>query len=128
MLIGATVDPAFGPMVTCGLGGTRVELLHDVGMGLAPVAAQEARELLAALKGAPLLAGFRGAPAVQVDALVDAVCRVSWLVADVPDVTEMDLNPVLASADGVVVLDARIRAARSGVAGADVRVRRVPRS
>lgn len=126
MLIGAAVDPGFGPVVTCGLGGTRVELLRDIGMRLAPVAPLDARELLAELKGAALLAGYRGASAVDIDALVDAVCRVSWLVADCPEVAELDLNPVLATAGGVVALDARIRVARSGTAGAGPRPRRAP--
>lgn len=126
MLIGAARDAAFGPIVTCGLGGTRVELLHDVGMRLAPVASEDVRELLTELAGAALLSGYRGAPAVHRDALVEAVCRVSWLVADVADVAELDLNPVLASPDGVVALDARIRVARTRAVTANAEARRSP--
>lgn len=124
MLIGAAVDPGFGPVVTCGLGGTRVELMRDVAMRLAPVAPQDARELLAGLKGAALLAGYRGAPPVALDALADAVCRVSWLAADCPELAELDLNPVLATAGGAVALDARLRVARSDTGRAGARVRR----
>ncbi|HUU33014.1 MAG TPA: acetate--CoA ligase family protein [Vicinamibacterales bacterium] len=91
---------------------------------MAPVSAQDARELLAGLRGAALLTGYRGAPALNLSALVDALCRVSWLTADCPELAELDLDPVLATAGGAVALDARLRVARSGAGRGGARTRR----
>lgn len=111
LLIGGTVDRSYGPLVTCGLGGTKVEVLRDVGLRMAPVSPADVDELLTELRGAALLDGYRGAAPVDRRAVVDAVCRISWLMAACPEVAELDLNPVVADAAGIVVLDARIRVA-----------------
>jgi acetyl coenzyme A synthetase (ADP forming)-like protein len=112
-LVGVTVDPTFGPLLVCGLGGVLVELLHDVGYRLPPVSDVDAEELLASLRSARLLDGYRGLPAGDRAALVDVVRRVSALVDVVPELCELDLNPVkvLPPGQGAVVVDGRLRLA-----------------
>lgn len=109
VIVGMHQDPQMGPVVLVGLGGTTAELLDDHREGLAPLTATEAREMVLGLRGAPLLTGYRGARPVDVDALVDTVLRMSRLADDLPEVAEVDCNPVIATPDGVVVVDARIR-------------------
>jgi acetate---CoA ligase (ADP-forming) len=112
-LVGVTTDPTFGPLLVCGLGGVLVELLRDVGYRLPPVSDVDARELIAGLRAAKLLDGYRGMPPGDRDALVDLVRRVSALVEVVPELIEVDLNPVkvLEPGRGAVVVDARMRLA-----------------
>jgi acetyl coenzyme A synthetase (ADP forming)-like protein len=112
MLVGVVADPRFGPVVACGAGGTAVELLGDVQVRLAPVAQLEAAQMIRALRTFPLLDGFRGAPPANLVALEDVVVRVSALAAAHPEIVELDLNPVIASPDGSVVVDARVRVER----------------
>ncbi len=101
-----------------GLGGVTVEVLADHVTRLAPLSDVEAREMVNGLRGSALLTGYRGKPGVDVDGLVDVLHRVSRLVEDMPEVAELDCNPVIATPDGVLVVDARIRVdfgtARSG--------------
>jgi acetyl coenzyme A synthetase (ADP forming)-like protein len=110
-LVGVTTDPTFGPVVVCGLGGVLVEVLRDVSFRLTPVTDRDAADMLDALKGARLLDGYRGGPRADRAALVDVVRRVSALVEVVPELRELDLNPVkvLAPGRGAVVVDARMR-------------------
>jgi acetyl coenzyme A synthetase (ADP forming)-like protein len=112
-LVGVTTDPTFGPLVVCGLGGILVELLKDVTFRLTPVTDVDAREMLASLKGSRLLDGYRGSPAADRAALVDVILRVSALVEAVPELCELDLNPVKVLAPGqrAIVVDARMRIA-----------------
>src|SRR5262249_61152271 len=93
-LVGVTTDPTFGPLLVCGLGGVLVELLRDVAFHLTPVTDVDARALLDRLRARRLLDGYRGAPAGDRDALVDVIVRVSTLVEVVPELRELDLNPV----------------------------------
>lgn len=109
LLVGVTHDRHFGPVVVCGLGGVLVELLRDISVRLTPLAVEDAREMLRELKGFPLLTGYRGSPPVDIAAVEELLLRVSALAEELPDVAELDLNPVIARADGVVVVDARIR-------------------
>jgi acetyl coenzyme A synthetase (ADP forming)-like protein len=109
LLVGVTSDARFGPVVACGAGGVAAELLADVAVRLAPVDAREAEEMIRGLRTFPLLDGFRGAPPIDVAAVADVVVRTSGLAAAHPAVVELDLNPVIASAAGAVVVDARIR-------------------
>ena len=109
MLVGATVDPTFGPAVVCGAGGTLVELLRDTSCRLAPVSDRAAAEMLDELTGIVRLRGFRGAPPLAESALRDVVLRVSTLIAACPEVEELDLNPVLVNATDAIALDARVR-------------------
>jgi len=111
MLIGITADPAFGPVLAIGFGGVHVEVLRDVALRLPPIGAEEAREALEELRLFPLLQGVRGAPAADMDALVDAILRLSWLAQDLGDrVAEVDVNPlvVLPQGRGVRVVDALV--------------------
>lgn len=107
--LGAVRDPTFGPLVMFGLGGVFVEVLGDVTFALAPVSSDEAAELVRSIRGFPLLAGARGRPPVDLPALARAVQGVSWLAADVPEIEELDVNPILCSPDGVVAADFRAR-------------------
>jgi acetyltransferase len=109
IVLGVKNDHQFGPLVAVGLGGIMVELLGDTAVRLAPVADAMARDMLASLKGYPLLTGFRGKPGVDVDGLADAICRLSELAHDLADVIDqIDVNPVIASATGVMAADALI--------------------
>ncbi len=107
LLVGVVRDPRFGAVLTVGAGGTLAEVLQDTAVTLAPVDVGAARELLGRLRLAPLLTGFRGSPALALDAAADAVARLSSLGAAVADWAEFEVNPMLVTVDGVVVLDAR---------------------
>jgi acetyl coenzyme A synthetase (ADP forming)-like protein len=113
-LVGVVSDPTFGPLVVCGLGGVQVELLRDASFRLPPVTDLDAAEMIERLRLRPLLDGYRGAPAGDRDALVALIQRVSALVEAVPELREMDLNPVkvLPPGQGAVVVDARVRVGR----------------
>jgi acyl-CoA synthetase (NDP forming) len=109
VMIGARIDPLFGPLVVVGLGGILVELLKDSSVALAPVSHGEALAMLARLKGAPLLRGFRGSEPVDEDALADVICRVSEFIADQREVVgELDLNPLICAGSRLVAVDALI--------------------
>lgn len=110
-LVGVTTDPTFGPLIVCGLGGVLVELLRDVAFRLPPVTDVDAAEMLAKLRATKLLDGYRGAPPGDRDALISVVMRLSALVEIVPEVCELDLNPVkvLAPGQGAIAVDGRMR-------------------
>jgi acetyl-CoA synthetase len=109
VLIGARVDPLFGPLVVVGLGGVLVELLADRAVGLAPLPHAEARRMLDGLKGAAAFRGFRGAPAVDLDRLASIVVRVAAFVADHADaILELDVNPLICAGERIVAVDALI--------------------
>ena len=109
LIVGAVRDPAFGPLVACGAGGVAVELLGDVQVRLAPLGPREADGMLHGLKTFPLLDGYRGRPPADLDSVRDLVLRVGALAAAHPAVAELDLNPVIATPDGALVVDARVR-------------------
>ena len=113
MIVGVTTDPTFGPLLVCGMGGVTVELLKDVSFRLPPVSDVDAAEMVANLRSAPLLEGYRGSPPADREALTQLLQRVSALVEMVPEIMEMDLNPikVLEPGQGAVVVDARMRLA-----------------
>jgi acyl-CoA synthetase (NDP forming) len=115
MVIGARVDPLFGPLIVVGLGGILVEVLKDTALSPAPVTPLEAMDLLRSLKGIKLLEGFRGMAAVDMDRLADVISRVSCFVADHRDrIAELDVNPLICSGDRITAVDALIiPAARS---------------
>lgn len=110
-LVGMTTDPTFGPLLVCGLGGVLVELLRDVSFHLTPVSDVDAAEMIGKLRSSRLLAGYRGMPRGDRDALVAVITRISALVEIVPELRELDLNPVkvLEPGKGAIVVDARIR-------------------
>jgi acyl-CoA synthetase (NDP forming) len=107
VLIGAISDPSFGPVVTFGLGGILVEVLRDVTFRLAPTSADNALAMVNGIRTAEVLRGVRGRPGVDLEALAEMIRRVSELVTDFPEITEVDLNPVLALEDGAIAVDAR---------------------
>ena len=109
LLAGVVQDPVFGPLVAFGPGGVQAELIGDAGFRTAPLTDADADELIRAGKAGRLVAGFRGAPAADEAALGDLVLRLSLLGEELPEVAELDLNPVLAGPDGCVAVDARIR-------------------
>ncbi len=109
VIVGARVDPVVGAVVLVGLGGVMVELVRDTVLAVAPVSIDEASAMLARLKGYRLLTGFRGSAAVDLDALADAIARISELAADhAGRICEIDVNPILARPDGVLAVDALI--------------------
>ncbi len=109
LIAGATTDPIFGPVLLFGQGGTAVEVLGDRALGLPPLNANLARELVERTRVARLLEAYRDRPAVDHAALVETLVRISQLVVDLPEIRELDVNPLLADEHGVVALDARIR-------------------
>jgi acetyl coenzyme A synthetase (ADP forming)-like protein len=109
LLVGAVQDPVFGPLVALGPGGTMAELIGDAGFRLAPLTDTDADELVQSGKAGLLVRGFRGTPPADAGALADVVLRVARLAEDLPEVAELDLNPVIAGTDGCVVVDARAR-------------------
>ncbi len=109
LLLGAVQDPVFGPLVALGPGGTLAELIGDAGFRLAPLTDVDVDELVHEGKVGRLVSGFRGAPPADPGALRDVVLRVARLADDLPEVAELDLNPVIAGPAGCVVVDARVR-------------------
>ena len=109
MLVGAVHQGAFGHAVMCGSGGTLVELLHDIALRLAPVTPAVVDGMLNQLRATRLLRGFRGTTPLDEAALAETVLRVSELVGHCPEIVELDLNPVIVTKTGAIVVDARIR-------------------
>jgi acetyl coenzyme A synthetase (ADP forming)-like protein len=109
LLAGIVQDPVFGPLVAFGPGGIFAELIGDAAFRIAPLTDVDANELVHEGKAGRLVAGFRGSAAADATALVDLLHRLSLLAEDVPEVAELDLNPVIALPDGCVAVDARVR-------------------
>ena len=112
LLAGVVQDPVFGPLVAFGPGGVFAELIGDASFRLAPLTDVDADELVSTGKAGRLVAGWRGARRADRAALVDLLLRLSRLGDDLPEIAELDLNPVLAGPDGCVAVDARIRVRR----------------
>ena len=118
LIVGASIDPVFGPVLLLGHGGTAVEVLADRVIGLPPLNRVLAREMVSRTRVARLLAGYRDHPPVDLDAVCDVLIALSQMLADVPELVELDINPLLADADGVIALDARLRVGHASSAGA----------
>ena len=108
LIVAARRDPAFGPVVVVGSGGVLAELDPDSALELAPCTARTAREMLRRLRIWPLLAGWRGRPGVDIDSLVEVVLAVSGVLCANASITEVEVNPVRAAADGAIAVDALI--------------------
>jgi acyl-CoA synthetase (NDP forming) len=110
-MIGATRDPLFGPLIAFGLGGIHVEVLGDVRFRLAPLTDRDATELVKGIKGYRVLEGIRSRPPADLRAIENVLLRISRLVESVPEITELDLNPVFAlpPGQGCLVADARVK-------------------
>jgi acyl-CoA synthetase (NDP forming) len=103
-----TQDPVFGPLIAFGLGGVHVEVLADVGFRVAPLTDRDAAEMVCGIRGLPLLQGYRGRPAADLAALEEVLLRVSRLAEEVPEIGEIDMNPVFALPEGCAIADARV--------------------
>jgi acetyltransferase len=108
IIMGAKAEEGLGHAVVFGLGGIHVEVMKDVVFNLTPISAPEAREMLGAIKSAVLLSGVRGQKGVNREKLAEILQRLSQLLGDLPEIQEMDLNPIMAFADKAFVVDARI--------------------
>jgi acyl-CoA synthetase (NDP forming) len=108
-IMGIVQEPVLGPVVVFGLGGVATEALDDRAARLAPLTGSDADDLVRAIRAAPLLLGHGGRPAADICALRDTLLRVSQLADQLPQVAELDLNPVIARPDGIIAVDARIR-------------------
>jgi acyl-CoA synthetase (NDP forming) len=111
LILGVVGDPAFGPLVALGAGGTTAELVNDIQVRLAPLGHRDAREMIRGLRTFPLLEGYRGAPIADLAALEDVVLRMSALAAAHPEIAELDCNPVIVGRAGALIVDARVRIA-----------------
>ena len=112
LLAGIVQDPVFGPLVAFGPGGVLAELIGSANFALAPLTDVDVDELLGTGKAAKLVEGWRGAPAADRAALADLLHRLSRLAMDIPELAELDLNPVLAGPAGCVAVDLRARVGR----------------
>jgi acetyl coenzyme A synthetase (ADP forming)-like protein len=115
MFVGVTNDPNFGPLIACGAGGALVELLRDVSVRLTPLTDLDARQMVRSLRTFPILEGYRGGQRQDIEALEEILLRVGQMVEDIPEIAEMDLNPVMVrrAGAGALVVDARVRIAES---------------
>jgi acetyl coenzyme A synthetase (ADP forming)-like protein len=116
VMVGVTQDPLFGPLVAFGLGGIHVEILADVCFRVTPLTDHDAADMVRSIKGYRLLEGYRGHPPADVEALEEILLRISQLVEEVPEISELDLNPIfaLAPGEGCRVVDARIQVRHPG--------------
>ena len=130
LIVGAALDAVFGPVIVFGQGGVTVEVTDDHAVGLPPLNLVLARDLVDRTRVARLLAGYRNRPAANMDAVLATLVQVSRMVSDIPEIVELDLNPLLADSRGAVVLDARMRLAladRSGSTLDRLAIRPYPR-
>ncbi|HVT28191.1 MAG TPA: bifunctional acetate--CoA ligase family protein/GNAT family N-acetyltransferase [Lacipirellulaceae bacterium] len=108
LIIGAKKDPVFGAVMMVGAGGVTAEVLGDVALELPPLNERLARRMIDSLRIKPLLYGFRGRHAVNIDKLIEVLMRFSYLISENPSISELDVNPLLVTADGATALDARV--------------------
>ena len=115
VMIGVTDDPLFGPLIAFGLGGIHVEIFGDVQFRITPLTDRDAAEMVRGIKAYPLLTGYRGQPSADLEALEETLLRVSRLVEEIPEISELDLNPIFAlpPGQGCRIVDARIRVEKS---------------
>lgn len=126
IIAGIARDPDFGPVILFGAGGTRVELIADRAIGLPPLNESLARELMGRTRIAREFAGYRGSPPVDQNALIAVLIRLAEIAVDLPEIAELDINPLLARAQGALALDARIRLQDTSKAAAPA-IRSYPR-
>ena len=109
LFIGAKYEPRFGHIVLCGLGGIFVEVLKDVSSGLAPLSVSEAESMIHSLRGYKIIKGTRGQKGINEHKYMEIIVRLSTILRFATEIKEMDINPLLADADNVIAVDARIR-------------------
>jgi acetyltransferase len=115
LIVGATVDGVFGPVILFGHGGTAVEVIRDRAVGLPPLNMNLARELISHTRVSRMLAGYRDRPAADLEAICLTLLQVSQLVSDIAEIVEVDINPLFADDEGVLALDARLRVRRTDI-------------
>jgi acetyltransferase len=108
IFVGARKEGNFGHVIMCGLGGIYIEVFKDIRAGLSPVCKTEARTMIDRLKIKPILSGYRGKEGINLELFAEIISRVSALVEQVPEIEEMDLNPLMGSGDKIFAVDARI--------------------
>lgn len=113
LIFGLERTPAFGPVVMFGLGGTLVEALHDVTFGVAPISESQAERMIRSIHAFPLLEAFRGQPAVALPPLVWTITALAQMGLDLPEIAEIDINPVIADEAGAVAVDVLVRLSRN---------------
>ncbi|MBE1236878.1 bifunctional acetate--CoA ligase family protein/GNAT family N-acetyltransferase [Phaeovibrio sulfidiphilus] len=109
LIVGATADPIFGPVLLFGEGGTAVEIIRDQAVALAPLNMALARDMLERTRVFRLLEGYRDHKAVNIDAICLTLIQLSQMLIDIPEIVEMEINPLFAGSDGVLAVDARMR-------------------
>ncbi|MEC5217561.1 acetyltransferase [Actimicrobium sp. GrIS 1.19] len=122
LIMGVTTDPVFGPAILFGQGGVAVELLDDHAVGLPPLNSVLAGDMVARTRVSRLLAGYRDRPAANLDAILRTLIQISQMTEELPELQELDINPLLADADGVIALDARMRVAPAAPASGHARL------
>jgi len=110
LMIGVVRDPVFGPAISFGLGGTMVEVLQDKSVALPPLNAYMVEQMIAKTKAARYISKFRQLPPINQQALVDVLLNVSIMISELPEILELDINPLIADENGVMAVDARIKA------------------
>ena len=108
LILGTKKDPVFGPVIMVGMGGVAAEVFQDRALGLPPLSDVLARRMLESLKSWPLLQGYRGKPGANIDRLIEIIMRFSYLVAECPEIKELDVNPLLVTPQDAIALDARV--------------------
>ena len=119
LIVGSTIDSVFGPIILFGQGGTAVEVMADRAVALPPLNVPLAKALMSRTRVAKLLAGFRDTPAVDEAALYGVLVAVSQLLAEIPEIAELDINPLIVNFEGALALDARIKLSAKLPAGAN---------
>ncbi len=128
LIVGMTEDSQFGPVLLFGQGGTAVEVVNDMALGLPPLNMHLAHEVISRTRIYRLLQGYRGMPAADLDGVAMTLIRVSQLTIDIPELVELDINPLLVDEHGVLALDARIKVAeRQGAGGDRLAIRPYPK-
>ncbi len=118
LIVGTSIDPMFGPVILFGAGGVSVEVVADRALALPPLNTSLARSLIGRTRIAKLLEGYREVPKADHDAIVHALLAVSQLLSDLPEIVELDINPLIVNHEGALALDARVRLSRAKPAGA----------
>jgi acetyltransferase len=119
LIVGASIDSVFGPVILFGQGGVAVEVLADRAVALPPLNRPLARALVSRTRVARLLGGYRDRPPAKLDAVLDVLIAVSQMLADLPELAELDINPLLVDEVGAIALDARVRVSAKPCAGED---------
>jgi len=106
--VGAIKDPTFGPTIMFGLGGIFVEILRDVSFRLVPIERVDAEEMIGEIKAYKILEGARGMPKADKEALIEILLKTSEMLMDIPEIKELDLNPIMVYEKGAKIVDARV--------------------